>query len=188
MPLLTDSITDAPTAAPNTIDAVDIVDAEDTVENIDGIDPIGNIETLDTVDGVDAIYTVDTIDTTLFAEWDRASAPARVRPRPAPVEPQQGGAAIKALERGWGGWRLRSATPPLPRGPATKFNLSTRRAPRSRSFSLFSAADPRSPADMPGRPRRVRPPPADDPPCRPPRFPDQPTSRPADRAARAVKI
>ena len=116
-------------------------------------------------------------------------ARARVRPRPAPVEPQQGGAAIKALERGWGGWRLRSATPPLPRGPATKFNLSTRRAPRSRGFSLFSVADPRSPADMPARPPSPRAPsPGGRSPCRPPRFPDQSTSRPADRAARAVKI
>ena len=48
----------------------------------------------------------------------------------------------------------------------SKFDLSTRRAPRSRSFSLFSAADPRSPADMPARPPSPR---APSPGGRPPR-------------------
>ena len=140
-PLLTDSTTDAPTAAPAAALAF-------LPSIIDGIDPIDNIETFDTDDAVDAINTIDTIDSTLFAECDRASTPARVHPRPRPEPTPR-----PALKRGWGGWRLRSATPPLPRGPATKFNLSTRRAPRSRSFSLFFAADPdpRSPADMPDR-------------------------------------
>ena len=48
----------------------------------------------------------------------------------------------------------------------SNFNLSTRRAPCSRNFSLFSAADPCSPADMTARPSLPR---APSPGGRPPR-------------------
>ena len=50
----------------------------------------------------------------------------------------------------------RRAVRPTGRHVQPKFGLSTHRAPRSHSFSLFSATDPRSPTNMPGRPPSPR--------------------------------